>query len=155
MRSDTERGPIDRTTAKAIQEIDGGPIQAAGKALVTDGRWPQAMGTDQEFTGPREIDLLDSISTFRAPHIVPFKPSIEGVDYALPAPAVLLKNGTIVVAALRTERDEALVVTLTNGQAGHTYATHRMDLKTGNTYSGDYTNNLEEALETMRQRTVL
>jgi hypothetical protein len=138
----TERGPLDRTTAKAIAEIDGTPEPAVGKALVTDhpSRWPQAMGTDQEFTGPRLVGPA-------------FEPKPKDADaWALPKPGTLLRNGATVIDSSRTDVDEALVIAMTNGMAGHPFVTWRLDLKTGNTYVGDYCFTLTEAQHSIHAR---
>lgn len=155
----TERGPLDPTTAKAIQEIDGGPLPTEGKPLVTDRptlvthehngrrhvhdtRRPQAHGTEQ--VPPADQNPHD-------PHWVPvFEPVLlgsKGGDWALPQPGTALLNGAIVVAAERRWPDEAVVLALTNGMAGDDYVVWRLDLKTGSAYSGEYSSNIHRAAD--------
>lgn len=69
-------------------------------------------------------------------------------------PGTVLPNGAIVVASryLMGPRDEAIVLCLTNGMAGHPYATWRMHAPTGVVVSGDYCLTFEGAIRSYAAR---
>jgi hypothetical protein len=70
-------------------------------------------------------------------------------------PGTRLPNGARVIAARKVNDEEAVVLALTEGMAGHPYATWRMDLETGHTYWGEYLMTLNEAVASLLERAPL
>lgn len=171
----TERGPLSRETAKAIQAIDGGPIQATGKALVTDiQRRDLAEHDALPASTPERTRAMENVDgTYSLPALVPpaeenphdptyipvFVPHFTEargetwrIPWSTPRSGEALANGAIVADVRRTDTDEAVVLALTNGMAGDPFVVWRMDLKTGNTYNGDYADTMDLALRFFHQR---
>lgn len=71
-------------------------------------------------------------------------------------PGTVLPNGAIVVAARHLmgnrDRDESIVLALTNGMASHPYVTWRMHSPTGVVVSGDYCLTFEGAIRSYAER---
>jgi hypothetical protein len=77
------------------------------------------------------------------------KPGLTG---GLPLPGELLPNGTIVIAARPTGYGEGIVLALTNGRSSHdAYVVWRIGER-NHTYSGFYTNSLNEAVVDYNER---